>query len=75
MPLGPRIFFTFVIFLGSMFVITGVGIALNSADIHGPFIDEDYLTDWANWKYVTGLASAAITLLNFYLLGRRKSGA
>ncbi|MFZ1728525.1 MAG: hypothetical protein WBQ23_02340 [Bacteroidota bacterium] len=75
MPLGSRIFFSFIVFLVSIILLNIVGAMLNSWDIHGPLVDGDYLTDWAVWKYIAGLSAAVLALLSFWLFGRRKSEA
>jgi hypothetical protein len=74
MTLGSRIFLSFVVFLVSMIIFVAAGVILNSSDIHGPLVGDDYLTDWATWKYLAGIASAVVTLLSFRLFGRKKSG-
>lgn len=73
MPLGPRIFFSFVALLGAMIAFMVLGGVLNSNAIQGPLIGEDYLTDWAIWKYIAGSGAALVTMLCFWLLGRKKS--
>lgn len=74
MTLGSRIFLSFVVFLVSMIIFVAAGVILNSSDIHGPLVGDDYLTDWATWKYLAGIASAVVTLLSFRLFGSKKSG-
>ncbi len=70
-----RVFLSIVSFVVSMVVFVILGILLHEADIRGPLVGDDYLTDWSNWKYLTAALSLMTTAIIYWLARRRSKRA
>jgi|GEM_PF-3724506 len=73
MKKNGRIILAVATFIVASIAFIILGSVLYHADIHGPFIGDDYLTEWSNWKYVVFFLSLAVTLLVYQLTAPRTS--
>ena len=69
MKTSTRIIIAIVTAIASFLAFTVLGFVLNQNGIRGPFLDGEYLTEWARWRFVVLGLTLCVTLLVAGLTG------
>jgi len=69
MKKSTRTVLAIIVAVVSLVGFTALGFVLQENGVYGPFVGDNYLTDWSNWKFVVLGLTLCTTLLVYGLTG------